>query len=92
MAGEGNFQRHAYLSMEAINFYLQFHFDLQRHLGTQFPLVSCCDLGIKILVSKKETIFSEQVILPSLSLFSSFPVLLEEENGLSSGSWNNFNS
>lgn len=78
--------------MEPINFHLQFHFDLQRHLGTQFPLVSCCDLGKNIPVSKKESTFSEQVILPSLSLLSSFQALLEEENGLSSGSWNHFNT
>lgn len=63
--------RHAYLSMELINFHLQFHFDLQRHLGTQFPLVSCCDLEKNMFASKKETTSAKQVIFANLSLFLS---------------------
>lgn len=55
--------RHAYLSMKPINFHLQFHFDLQRHLGIQFLLVSCCDLGKNILVLKKKLHFQSKLFL-----------------------------
>jgi len=60
MGSEGNFQTHTYLSMEPINFHLEFHFDLQRHLGIQFPLLPCCDLEKIILASKKETTSANQ--------------------------------
>lgn len=63
MSGEGNFQRHAYLSMEPINFNLQFHFNLQRHLGIWFPLLSCYDLEKIMLASKKETTSVNQVLV-----------------------------
>lgn len=70
MGGERNFQTHAYLSMKHINFHLQFHFDLQRHLGTWFPLVSSCDLEKIILVLKKETTSAKQGLVFLTFLYS----------------------
>lgn len=89
MSGEGNFQRHAYLSMEPINFNLQFHFNLQRHLGIWFPLLSCYDLEKIMLASKKRNyICKSSVSLPKLSLFSAFPAI--RRKWTTGRSWNCF--